>query len=217
LSADRRAAAQRSRLSMWAWVATASAMAFGAMVVYLTDPAAVTPSVTRTPRWLDTIDWQPTLAASEPWRAWSAVFVHYSALHLLANLAGAFGVAALGWAARVPMRCVIAWLVAWPLVQIGLLVQPDLQHYGGLSGVLHAGVMVVATHLALSDQRAQRRVGTAIVAGVLVKLLTESPWAGAISQPAGWDIAVAPGAHVSGVLVGGLAAALAQGLRRADT
>ena len=45
------------------------------------------------------LDWQPALASSEPWRAWSAAIVHYSALHLAANLAGIALVAALGFVA----------------------------------------------------------------------------------------------------------------------
>ena len=57
----------------------------------------------------------PALAAREPWRLFSAAFVHYSTLHLLANLAGAALVGALGFFARVPRRVVLAWLVAWPL------------------------------------------------------------------------------------------------------
>jgi membrane associated rhomboid family serine protease len=34
------------------------------------------------------IDWQPQLAGSQPWRAWTAAFVHWSGLHLAGNLAG---------------------------------------------------------------------------------------------------------------------------------
>ena len=148
------------------------------------------------------LDWQPALFDSQPWRAWTGAFVHYSGRHLLANFAGALGVAALGLAARVPLRCVIAWALAWPLVQLGLLLQPGLHHYGGLSGVLHAGVAVTSTHLLWGRSPTQRRIGLAMLAGLLVKLLSETPWAGAVSHPPGWDISVAPGAHVSGVLVG---------------
>jgi len=93
------------------------------------------------------IDWQPTLALTQPWRAFSAIGVHYSALHLLANLAGAAAVGVLGVAARAPGAAAWAWLIAWPLTQFGLLVEPTLLHYGGLSGVLHAGVAVVAVVL----------------------------------------------------------------------
>ncbi|OYY65978.1 MAG: rhombosortase [Burkholderiales bacterium 28-67-8] len=192
--------------SAWCWVAMAAALCAGSLIAYALERqgavAGANPSVG--------FDWQPALLGTQPWRAWAAAFVHYSDRHLLANLAGALGVAALGLAARVPVRSVLAWALAWPLVQVGLLLQPGLQHYGGLSGVLHAGVAVVATHLLWSPSRTQRRIGMAVLAGLLLKLLGEAPWAGVISHPSGWDIAVAPGAHVSGVLVGCVLAALAE-------
>lgn len=153
------------------------------------------------------LDWQPALAASQPWRAWTAVAVHYSGLHLAANLAGAVLVGALGVAARVGPREAIALLIAWPLTQAGLLVQPTLAHYGGLSGVLHAAVAVVAVRLLVQPGPARRRViGVAVLAGLLLKLLIEAPWGAPLRHPAGWDIAVAPLAHASGALAGLLAA-----------
>lgn len=164
--------------------------------------------------WAQAFDWQPALAFSEPWRAWTAVFVHHSDLHLAANLAGSLGVAAWGGVTRVPARTVVAWLIAWPMMQWGLWLQPELQHYGGLSGVLHAGIAVVAVHLVCSGTRVQQRIGAAVLAALVVKLLTEAPWQGAISHPAGWDIAVAPGAHVSGVMAGTVVSALAEGTYR---
>ncbi|HEX6703309.1 MAG TPA: rhombosortase [Albitalea sp.] len=174
-----------------AWLALAAVLATGALAG--TGIAS------------EAIDWQPAWAAAQPWRAFSAVFVHYSHLHLAANLAGAVLVGALGRAARVPPRCALAWLAAWPLTQLGLLLQPQLRHYGGLSGVLHAGVAVVAVHLVSTGQA--RRIGVALLAGLVLKVLGESPWDGPLAHPAGWDIAVAPLAHASG-LVAGLACAL---------
>jgi rhomboid family GlyGly-CTERM serine protease len=155
------------------------------------------------------IDWQPQLALTEPWRAWTAVAVHYSALHLGANLAGALLVGALGVVAEVPGRIVWAWLVAWPLTQLGLLARPELAHYGGLSGVLHAGVAAVAVHLLVAGPRARRLIAAAILAGLCLKVLHEAPWGPALTHPPGWDIAVAPLAHASGTLAGLLCALLA--------
>ena len=156
------------------------------------------------------LDWQPALAAHEPWRAWSAVFVHYSGLHLAANLAGAVLVGALGAVARVPSRSVAAWLVAWPLTQAGLALQPALQHYGGLSGVLHAGVAVVVVHLLCDGNARQRRIAIAMAAGLALKVAGESPWGAPLRHPPGWDIAVAPPAPGRG------APARARGARRAE-
>jgi len=49
----------------------------------------------------EAIDWQPGLALSQPWRAFSAIGVHYSGAHLAGNLAGiALAVLAIGiWVA----------------------------------------------------------------------------------------------------------------------
>lgn len=159
-------------------------------------------------------DWQPGRAASEPWRAWTAAFVHYSGLHLAANLVGLALTAALGVVARVPWRCVLAWMIAWPLTQFGLLLQPQLLHYGGLSGVLHAGVAVAAVHLIADGERRRLAVGIALVAGLVLKIITEAPWAAPLRQVRGWDIAIAPMAHATGTAAGLACAAGAELLAR---
>jgi rhomboid family GlyGly-CTERM serine protease len=157
----------------------------------------------------ESIDWQPGLAAAELWRAWTAVAVHYSLLHVAANLAGAALVGALGVVAQVPRRITLAWVVAWPLTQLGLLVRPELLHYGGLSGVLHAGVAAVSVHLLVTGPRSRRVIGAVILAGLATKVVLESPWGPPLTYPPGWDIAVAPFAHASGAIAGLLCALLA--------
>ena len=181
-----------------AWAGVAALMAAAALLGWMAMPAAST-----------SIDWQPGLAPLQPWRAWTAVAVHYSAMHLFANLAGALLVGALGVVAEVPRRIVVAWLVAWPLTQRGLLVRPELAHYGGLSGVLHAGVAVVAIHLLVAGPRARRIIAVAMLAALSFKVLREAPWGPAVTHPPGWDIAVAPIAHASGALAGLLCALVA--------
>jgi rhomboid family GlyGly-CTERM serine protease len=158
------------------------------------------------------LDWQPARAAAEAWRAWTAAFVHWSPLHLGGNLAGCAVLAAFGAAARVPLRATAAWALAWPLTHALLLVQPALVHYGGLSGVLHAGVAVAALST-WGGSPAHRRIGGLVLAGLGLKLLLERPWAGPLAQPAGWDIAVAPLAHATGAL-SGVACALMLGVSR---
>jgi len=161
------------------------------------------------------LDWQPSRFAAEPWRAWSAAFVHLSPLHLGANLVGLALVAALGTAVPLPRRCALAWFIAWPLTQAGLLFQPALGHYGGLSGVLHAGVAVAVVHLLCRGTPVQRRIGLAMFVVLCLKLLHEAPWDAVVRHPSGWDIAVTPGAHLSGALAGALCAAAAEGPWRA--
>ena len=146
------------------------------------------------------LDWQPTLALAQPWRSFSAVAVHYSDAHLRVNLVGAGIVAALGWTVRITPRCCVAWLAAWPLTHIGLLLDLQLTHYGGLSGVLHAGVAIAALHTMRSAHSRQRRIGAAIGVGLLLKVALEFPWAP--HAHAGLGITVAPLAHLSGLLAG---------------
>jgi rhomboid family GlyGly-CTERM serine protease len=161
------------------------------------------------------LDWQPARFWREPWRAWSAALVHLSGLHLAANLAGCALVGALGLVARVPQRSVTAWLVAWPLTQIALLARPDLDHYAGLSGVLHAGVAVVAVHLIATARGLRQAVGLAVLAALALKVAGESPFAADALRPReGWDIAIAPFAHAAGLAAGAFASALAEGLAR---
>ena len=177
------------------WAALAAALAAGALLLWWA-PAAL-------------LDWQPQWALTEPWRLWSAAFVHWSPLHLGANLLGTALVAALGVAAAAPTRLAGAWFVAWPLTHLGLLARPELAHYGGLSGVLHAGVAATALWLVCAARGRRRAIGVALLAGLLAKLLTEEPWGAALRHPAGWDIAIAPLAHATGTLAGALCAVVA--------
>lgn len=148
------------------------------------------------------LDWQPELAWQQPWRAWTAALVHWSPMHLGANLVGLALVAALGVVGRLPASAALAWALAWPLTQLGLLLQPDLRHYGGLSGVLHAGVAVAVVALLLQERGARRGVAALVGAGLLAKVLLETPWGPPLRQVPGWDIAIAPLAHASGAVAG---------------
>ena len=177
------------------------------------------------------LDWQPGLALREPWRAVTGAWVHWSPQHLAANLVGCAVVAALGWVARLPAPAALAWAMAWPATQLGLLGWPALVHYGGLSGVLHAGVAVAGVGLVvrprgldpraatghprqmaqtrLPDRQLQtlRRIGAGILGGLTLKLVLEEPWGPLLRPLTGWDIAAAPIAHASGALMGLLASA----------
>lgn len=155
------------------------------------------------------LDWQGALALAQPWRWWSAVFVHWSGLHLGANLLGCAVVAWFGWTAGTTRSAAWAWFAAWPLTHLALLTQPALLHYGGLSGVLHAGVAITALWLVLRASGKRRAIGAAVLAGLAVKLVLERPWLGPAQQTTGWDIAIAPSAHVTGVAAGLVCGALA--------
>jgi len=183
-----------------AWCALAAVLAVGAALAFGREPSG--------------LDWQPGLAGAEPWRLFSAAFVHYSALHLLANLAGAALVGALGFFARVPRPVVLAWLLAWPLTQLGLIARPDLLHYGGLSGVLHAGIACVGVYLIMNARGPRRAIGALLLAALAIKVSSETPWGPALRHPAGWDIATAPLAHATGLLAGVLMTMLVEATTR---
>lgn len=160
------------------------------------------------------LEWRPDQMVDAPWRAWSAAFVHYSRLHFIGNLAGLALTAAFGWVARVPTSAATGWALAWPLTHVLFLwLAPDLRHYGGLSGVVHAGVAIGLVHLFVTGTRGQRLIAAALCAGLVAKIASETPWRGAVQQQEGWDIAIAPIAHVTGVIAGTTIASATHALR----
>jgi rhomboid family GlyGly-CTERM serine protease len=179
-----------------AWCALAAVLASGALLAQALAPT--------------TLDWQTPRALAEPWRLWTAAFVHFSALHLGANLLGMALVALLGWRSGASARLTLAWFIAWPLTHAALAWQPELVHYGGLSGVLHAGVAAIAVSLIAQHRGRRRTLGLAVLAVMAIKLLNETPWEGAVQTREGWDIAIAPLAHVTGTLAGALCALVAE-------
>lgn len=161
----------------------------------------------------EALDWQPALAASQPWRAFTAAFVHWTPTHLGANLAGCAVLALLGWRAQLGGREALAGVVAWPLTQLGLLLRPDLARYAGLSGALHALAAIAALTLITRAGR-DRWIGMAIAAGLAAKLALEQPFGALLRTPPGFDFPVAPFAHFTGALAGVVAWRLT--MRRSD-
>jgi hypothetical protein len=217
-----------------AWVGVAALLAAGAIVV--TAAMALAGAPHPGDPLPNALDWQSGLVAMQPWRPWTCAWVHWSWPHLAVNVAGAIVVAAVGWRARAPLSAAVAWLLAWPLTHLLLALAASeapsraieaahrLQHYGGLSGVLHAGVVVLGLALAFPAAGATAReqaaglaqlspgvaarhrfVGLAIVAGTLAKVLLEAPWDLALRPSALLGIGVAPAAHACGFAAGVIA------------
>ena len=156
-----------------------------------------------------TLRWQPELAPNQPWRAITAAWVHLSPRHLAGNLVGAALVAWLGTVAGCGWRAALAWLLAWPLTHAALLLQPTLQAYGGLSGLMHAGVAITIWQLLRAGPARPRWIGLGLLIGLLAKLWTDAAWQGGpLRLQPGWDIAIAPLAHATGALAGALGALL---------
>lgn len=152
----------------------------------------------------DALDWQPDLVAMQPWRAVSAAFVHWTPLHLAANLAGCAVLALLGLRAALGRREALAGLLALPLTQLGLLLRPELSRFAGLSGELHALAAIAALALLTRPGR-ERWVGAAIALGLLTKLAFEAPLGPPLRITPGFDFPVAPFSHLTGALAGAIA------------
>ena len=152
----------------------------------------------------EALDWQPALIPSQPWRTVTAAFVHWTPIHLAANLAGCAVIALLGHRAALGKRETVAGLVALPLTQAALLLRPELQHYAGLSGVLHALVSITTLTLLLRRGR-DRFVGAGIALGLVIKLVLEHPLGPVMRDTPGFDFPVAPFAHLTGALAGVIA------------
>lgn len=202
--------AQRLRLSRpgLAWAAVAALLLLPALAIGPADPLA-----------LQLLAWRPQQALSEPWRWWSAAWVHLTPAHRWADLAGGLILALLGLVAALPRRAAWAWALAWPLTHLSLLLQPELARYVGLSGVLYAGLAVLALLLLVEPGRArtQRWFGGLLAVALLLRLITDQAWERTLHRPPGWGFAVAPLAHAAGIFWGALLAGLAEwGHRRFD-
>jgi len=180
------------RIEGMAWVMLAGLLCLGAVVVTAISAEGGT-ALSAAPL-ANALDWQPALGLREPWRLWTCAWVHWSAAHLLVNVVGAMVVAFVGWRARLPASAAHAWLIAWPVTQVLMAALGDdrlgavMPHYGGLSGVLHAGAVVLGLSLAWPLVRAQARptalparedagFARARASAIEPSRITEGPWA----------------------------------------
>ena len=146
----------------------------------------------------------PDAGLAQPaWVWWSTGWLHGSALHLSHNLMALGLIALLATASGVSTRAAIAWALAWPLTHLGMLLQPSLHTYIGMSGVLHAGVAVLCSQqIEPGRQRRLQLVGWIMLMGLGFKIFMENPWHMPLERPPGSDITVAPWAHLSGSVAG---------------
>lgn len=155
------------------------------------------------------------IAAGEVWRLITGHLLHLGPSHFTLNAVGTALAAALvgqhlralGWA--------VVWLVCALGVSAGLWwLQPEVDWYVGLSGVLH-GLIVAGAIAGLADYR-ERLFAAAVLAAIVAKLGWEH-WSGAMPGTA----ALAGGsviteAHLYGAvggLLAGFAVLAARGLR----
>ncbi len=155
------------------------------------------------------LTWRADLWPAQPWTLWTSAWVHLNTPHLIGNQLALGALTAAGWVLRPPLSAALAWALSWPLLQASLDAWPHVGYAVGLSGLLHAGVMVLGLHLVVgaAPQRA-RPWGAILIGGVLVKLMIEQGW----RQPVVWDpgneVSVVQAAHLAGAAWGTLLGAL---------
>lgn len=160
------------------------------------------------------LTWRSDHWPTQPWTLWTSAWVHLNLPHLISNLLAMGGVAAAGWVLRPGARCTLAWLLAWPLTQVALLCWPQVDYAVGLSGLMHAGTLLLAVQIALVriPVRGARFWGALLIGGVLTKVVLERGWAQPLVWDAGNQLWVVQAAHVTGaawgVLLGLLVAVL---------
>jgi len=159
------------------------------------------------------LGWQPD-ASSSPWALrpalawhapgwlaslWTAAWVHASPAHLLMNVCGAIAVAMAGWALAMPARGALAWLLSWPLCHLLMFVDDRVAWYVGASGVLHAGVAL----LAVQAWRTWGRVaGGSLLLMLAVKLCLDVSAGFPLAERASMGITVVTLSHLIGTLCG---------------
>ncbi len=188
------------------------------------QPVALAQAVAQWPALPQALVLRPELGWHQPaWTWWTSAWLHGSTPHLLRNLAALVLLAALGGLLRPRAQAAAAWCLAWPLTQLGMLLEPALSSYVGLSGVLHAGVVALALPAVLPPLRhptgAEPSPGLhpkwlawALLSGVALKILMENPWQHTLVASSASAINVAPWAHLSGAAAGALATGMLRGV-----
>lgn len=148
--------------------------------------------------WVSELAYLRTALWQEPWRLWTAHWVHVGGWHLLLNAAA---VMLLPYVLA-PLRRWQFWSLLFILSGLLSLLlywcDPVLTAYVGLSGVLH-GLYVAAALVACADRR-ERRFAVFVLCAVVVKLGLETQMGqGGTAQLIGAPVVFA--AHQYGVLL----------------
>lgn len=146
---------------------------------------------------------RPSLGWAQPaWAYWTSAWLHGSAQHLAVNALGLLLLAVMGWRLGLAAGWAACLFLAWPLVHVGLLLDPRLTHYVGASAFLHAGLVIALV-------AGRSALGPLIWRSALLALTGKVAWEaasvwgqGPTLLRAGADVPVAVWSHVSGVMLG---------------
>lgn len=183
-----------------AWLILCGVHAVGSMLLWWLGDWAVARLVWRAETW-----W------AQPWTLWSSAWVHLNTPQLILNQFALGALTACAWVLRPPLSATVAWLAAWPLAQASLPLWPHIGYAAGLSGVLHAGVAVLAVVLlarCIVVPKA-RRWGALLLTALLVKLWMEQAWSHPVAWDSGSEVSVVQALHLTSALWGLLLGALA--------
>lgn len=87
---------------------------------------------------------RPAVAQGQWWRLWSGHLLHLDLSHALLNLVALAVILMLAWRQPMLAELAVAALVAMPLLSLALLwLDPQLEWYAGLSGLLHGLLVMV--------------------------------------------------------------------------
>lgn len=116
--------------------------------------------------------YQSDVLWSEPWRLWTAHWIHVGWSHAVLNLA-ALLLLPLIFPLYPVSRFWLLLLLGSPLLSVALIIGlPELERYAGLSGILHGIYFSAALHAFVS--RSDRLVASILYLGLTIKLILES-------------------------------------------
>ena len=152
--------------------------------------------------------WRASTWLQQPWTLWTAALSHVNAAHLGLNLLSLLCLCLIGAQAGAGAREALALAIAWPLSHLALLLWPSVQLYTGLSGLNHALAVIIAARCAMNFVATKRLqvIGCLLALLVIVKLIWESAWSEPLRADASWGFTVVQAAHLSGFVIGLLAA-----------
>jgi rhomboid family GlyGly-CTERM serine protease len=151
--------------------------------------------------------------AAQPWRLWTAHWVHITAWHWGLNAAALALLPEVFWTAR-PRLFALLWLLLPVLISLMFsLCLPSLNAYAGLSGVLHGLYLALALDAISSPNRTERRMGWVIAVGLVAKVSYEA-YSGSSQTAALIGANVILQAHQYGAVLGVLVYIVERGVQR---
>jgi hypothetical protein len=73
---------------------------------------------------VDALTWHADTWHQSPWTLWTSAWVHLNTPNLIVNQVALGALAGFAWVIRPTLACSVAWWLAWPLLQLSLLLWP---------------------------------------------------------------------------------------------